>query len=404
MLMLNKRKTYDITMQTLTYLSSLVSIVVLLAIVFFVFLKGYKLLSWDLMTHNYQSVTYIADLKDDQSSGVFISPKTFDEDTFYSIKWGIALKDDENLIGGTSVFVTYIHPDSPLNALNNKGVGVEDIYVKEDYQIIRIAFDGSSSALAIHGAKHMIEVLDTQNRFRELEFSTTGGGIRGSIITTLYLIVLTLVFALPIGVGAAIYLTEYAKNNRFTRFLRQMIETLTGIPSIIYGLMGLAVFVPLTIRLTDATGANIISGALTLTVILLPVIIRTNEESLKVVPDDYRFASLALGASQTQTTFKVVLPNATAGILTATLLAIGRIIGESAALVFAIGTAVKDDIRLTEKSTSLAVHIWSMMTDEPANIELSSTIALIILAIVLVLNISIKLLSKRMLRKQGVKR
>ena len=239
MLMLNKRKTYDITMQTLTYLSSLVSIVVLLAIVFFVFQKGYKLLSWDLMTHNYQSVTYIADLKDDQSSGVFISPKTFDEDTFYSIKWGIALKDDENLIGGTSVFVTYIHPDSPLNALNNKGVGVEDIYVKEDYQIIRIAFDGSSSALAIHGAKHMIEVLDTQNSFRELEFSTTGGGIRGSIITTLYLIVLTLVFALPIGVGAAIYLTEYAKNNRFTRFLRQMIETLTGIPSIIYGLMGL---------------------------------------------------------------------------------------------------------------------------------------------------------------------
>ncbi len=404
MWMSSKRKIYDVTMQSLTYLSSLISIVVLLGIVFFVFQKGYRLISWDLITHNYQSVTYIADLKEDQSPGNFTTSINFGEDTYYSSKWGLALKDGENMIGGTSVFVTYIHPDSPLNALNNKGVGIEDIALKEDYQVIRFAFEGASSALAIHGAENMIDVLDAQNSFRELEFSTTGGGIRGSIITTLYLIVLTLIFALPIGIGAAIYLTEYAKNNRFTRFLRQMIETLTGIPSIIYGLMGLAVFVPLTIRLTDATGANIISGALTLTVILLPVIIRTTEESLKVVPDDYRYASLALGASQTQTTFRVVLPNATAGILTATLLAIGRIIGESAALVFAIGTAVKDDIRITEKSTSLAVHIWSMMTDEPANIELSSTIALIILAIVLVLNISIKLLSKRMLRKQGVKK
>jgi phosphate transport system permease protein len=400
--MLNKRKTYDLVMQIITYVASLVSIVVLLAIVFFVFQKGYKLISWDLITHNYQSVTYIADLKDDQEPGNFILNRSWDEDTYYSKTWGIALKDGKNLIGGNSVSVVYIHPESPLNALNNKGVGIEDIKVEEDYQIIRIAFDGASSLLAIQGAEHMIDGFDQQTSFRELEFSTTGGGIRGSIITTLYLIVLTLIFALPIGVGAAIYLTEYAKNNRFTRFLRQMIETLTGIPSIIYGLMGLAVFVPLTIRLTDATGGNIISGALTLTVILLPVIIRTTEESLKVVPDDYRYASLALGASQTQTTFKVVLPNATAGILTATLLAIGRIIGESAALVFAIGTAVKDDIKLTDKSTSLAVHIWSMMTDEPANIELSSTIALIILAIVLVLNISIKLLSKRMLRKQGV--
>lgn len=402
MSMLSKRKTYDVMMQTMTYLASFISIIVLLGIVFFVFQKGYKLISWDLITHNYQSVTYIADLKDDQKPGNYITDQTWDERTYYSETWGIALRDDQNLIGGNSVFVTYIHPESPLNALNNKGVGIEVISVEKDYQIIRIAFDGASSLLAIHGAEHMIDLFDQQTSFRELEFSTTGGGIRGSIITTLYLIVLTLIFALPIGVGAAIYLTEYAKNNRFTRFLRQMIETLTGIPSIIYGLMGLAVFVPLTIRLTDATGANIISGALTLTVILLPVIIRTTEESLKVVPDDYRYASLALGASQTQTTFKVVLPNATSGILTATLLAIGRIIGESAALVFAIGTAVKDDIKLTEKSTSLAVHIWSMMTDEPANIELSSTIALIILVIVLVLNISIKLLSKRMLRKQGV--
>jgi phosphate transport system permease protein len=135
----------------------------------------------------------------------------------------------------------------------------------------------------------------------------------------------------------------------------------------------------------------------------MPVVIRTTEESLKVVPDDYRFASLALGASKTQTTFKVVLPNAIPGILTATLLAIGRIIGESAALVFAIGATIKDEISLTGQSTSLAVHIWAMMSDEPANIELSTTIALIILFIVLVLNITIKMISKNFMKRYGVK-
>jgi phosphate transport system permease protein len=208
-----------------------------------------------------------------------------------------------------------------------------------------------------------------------------------------------LIFALPIGIFTAIYLNEFAKKNKITNTIRTMIETLTGVPSIIFGLMGLAVFVPLTIRYTPADSANILSGSLTLAVILLPVIIRSTEESLKVVPDDFRQASLALGANNTQTTFKVVLPSALPGILTATLLAIGRVIGESAALIFAIGTAIKDDISIFGKSTTLAVHIWSLMTDEPANIELASTISIIILLIVLVLNISIKLLSKTYLRR-----
>ena len=172
-------------------------------------------------------------------------------------------------------------------------------------------------------------------------------------------------------------------------------------PSIIYGLMGLALFVPITISLTSATGGNLISGALTLAVIVLPVIIRTTEESLKVVPMEYRFASLALGANETQTTFKVVLPSAFSGILTATLLAIGRIIGESAALVFAIGATIKDEVSLTSSSTSLAVHILTMMSDEPANIALSNTVALIILVMVLMLNLLVKYVSKRFMRRNG---
>lgn len=388
----------------ITYGASFVSLGVLLLIVGYVFLNGFKLLNFDLITHNYSAVTYIADLDEGFELGNYTTSRDFSEETFYSEKWGLALTDDEDLQGKNVIVVTYVHPDSPLHMLQNKGVGDPNLDLRIDYEIIRIAFEGAASALSSRGAETMIALLDQQDDIRELEFATTGGGIRGSIITTLYLIVLTLVFALPIGIGAAIYLNEYAKNNKFNRMLRSFIETLTGVPSIIYGLMGLAIFVPITIRLTSATTGNLISGSMTLAVILLPVIIRTTEESLKVVPDDYRYASLALGASKTQTVFKVILPNAFSGILTATLLAIGRIIGESAALVFAIGTSIKDDVYLTDRSTSLAVHIWSMMTDEPANIELSSTIALIILMIVLTLNISIKLISKRFMRKYGVVR
>ncbi|PKK96613.1 MAG: phosphate ABC transporter, permease protein PstA, partial [Tenericutes bacterium HGW-Tenericutes-3] len=332
--MSNRRKRNDRILQGITYLASFFSIAVLLLIIGFVFVNGFKLLNWDLVTHNYVAVTHIAALEDDSGPGNYELTKSLDDDVYYSVKWGIGLKDDVDLQGKTVVVVNYVHPDSPFISLTDKGVGVEILYLSSDYEIIRIAFEGSPSALSTYGSETVINMLDDQDSFRELEFATTGGGIRGSIITTLYLIVLTLIIALPIGIGSAIYLNEYAPNNKITRLIRSLIETLTGIPSIIYGLMGLAIFVPLTIRLTDATGGNIISGAMTLSVILLPIVIRTTEESLKVVPDDYRYASLALGASKTQTTFKIILPNAFSGILTATILAIGRIIGESAALVF----------------------------------------------------------------------
>ncbi|MCU0104753.1 phosphate ABC transporter permease PstA [Acholeplasma vituli] len=399
--MLNRRYS-DKILQGITYLASFTSLFVLLSIVMFVILNGVKLINIDLITNNYESKSYIADLKDFSSPGDFTIDKTFGEDTFYSSKWGIALKDDQNLMGHNVIKVSYVHPDSPFKELRNKGVSVLELSLSKNYEIVRIAFEDAPSALAVQGAFNMISILDTKDTFREIEYSTTGGGIRGSIVTTLYLIGLTLLIALPIGIGAALYLNEYAPKNGLTKTLRNLIETLTGVPSIIYGLMGLALFVPITIQLTKATGPNLISGALTLSVILLPVIIRTTEESLKVVPDEYRQAALALGSNKTQTTFKVVLPSAFSGILTATLLAIGRIIGESAALVFAVGTAIKDQVSIFDKSTSLSVHIFAMMTDEPANIELSTTISIIILVIVLSMNLTIKFLSKRLLRKVGI--
>jgi phosphate transport system permease protein len=391
----------DFIRNALVYGGAFISFTVLIMIVVNLIVTGTPLLNMDLIVNNYESVTYVTELKPDSRHGNFQIDFDLDTDVYYSQKWGIALRNDIDLLGKNIIFIDYIHEDSPLLNMLNKGIGPEELTIKDRYAVVRIAFTGQPSALSMDGAARMIQKLDAVDSLREFEFQTPGGGIRGSIITTLLLIVLTLVFALPVGIGAAIYLNEYAKENWFTKRLRTFIETLTGVPSIIYGLMGLALFVPITISLTSATGGNLISGALTLSVIVLPVIIRTTEESLKVVPMDYRFASLALGANETQTTFKVVLPSAFSGILTATLLAIGRIIGESAALVFAIGTTVKDNVSLTDRSTSLAVHILTMMTDEPANVALSNTMALIIIIMVLILNLAVKYISKFFMKRNG---
>ena len=396
--MLNKRKLIDNIYQGITYGAAFIAVAVLGSIFFFVFSNGSHLLNWDLITGDYHAQFYNGGMPETLEFSE-TTPSNLSDEVFYSEKWGIGLKEDKDLEGNTIIVVDYVAEDSPmLDIIDKNENNYEEFGLKEGNVITAIKFNGKASALAIQGAENMFNQLDSSDEFREIVYSSLGGGIRGSIITTLYLIGLTLIFSLPTGIFTAIYLNEFAKKNKLTNMLRSMIEVLTGVPSIVFGLMGLAVFVPLTVNYTSADSANILSGSLTLAVILLPVIIRSTEESLKVVPDDFRSASLALGANHTQTTFKVVLPSALPGMLTATLLAIGRIIGESAALIFAIGTAVKDDISIFGKSTTLAVHIWSLMTDEPANIELASTISIIILIIVLSLNIIVKLFSKKFVK------
>lgn len=401
---LSLRLLIDGLLQVVTYLFSSVSFITLGAILVFLFNQGWSLMNVDLITYDYESNVYLATIERYEEPGNFPATQTLESSVFYSEKWGLGIEEGIDLLGQPSIIIAYIHPDSPFETLVNKSaVGPEQFPLLKEYLISKISYNDRATSLARRGAERMIQELDSSNSIFELEVTTKGGGIRGSLITTLWLIGLTLMFALPVGIGAALYLNEYAKKNQATRIIRSFIEILTGVPSIIFGLLGLAVFVPLVVSITantssPATGGNLISGAMTLAVILLPVIIRTTEESLRVVPNEYRYASLALGASQTQTTFKVVVPNALPGILASTLLAIGRIVGESAALIFAVGSIIRDEVTLTDKSTSLAVHIYSMMTDEPANIALSSTIAIIILGIVLVLNLLIKFISYRFLK------
>ena len=160
-------------------------------------------------------------------------------------------------------------------------------------------------------------------------------GIAGNIINTLYIIILTLLIAIPLGVGAAIYLNEYAKPGRVVRLIEFTTETLSGIPSIIFGLFGY-VFFGVTLKL----GYSILTGGLTLTLIILPLITRNTQEALKTVPDSYRKGALGIGASKWYMIRTILLPSAMPGIVTGIVLSVGRIVGESAALLFTVGVVI----------------------------------------------------------------
>ena len=178
-------------------------------------------------------------------------------------------------------------------------------------------------------------------------------GVWSMIIGTLALMGLTLLVSVPAGIFAAIYLSEYAKPSRFLSLLRFSIECLAGIPSILYGLFGFTFFV-VFLKLQF----SLLSGALTLAIMILPLLIRTTEETLQSVPDSFREGSLALGANRLVTLFRIVLPSAIPGILTAVILSMGRIIGETAAVYYTAGTVPQVPLSTAESTRTLAVHLY----------------------------------------------
>lgn len=217
-----------------------------------------------------------------------------------------------------------------------------------------------------------------------------GGGIWPMIIATIYTIAISLALATPVGILAAVYLQEYAKQGRLVRIIRFATESLTGIPSIIYGLFG-AVFFVAAFKL----GMSIIAASLTLTIMILPVIIRTTEESLKTVPQSYREGSLALGTTKLQTLFKVVLPSAMPGILSGVILSMGRIIGESAAIFLTAGTVAAMPEGIFSSARTLTVHSY-LVTQEAGDIELAAAIGIVLIVIILLLNFSATFISKKL--------
>ena len=217
-------------------------------------------------------------------------------------------------------------------------------------------------------------------------------GILGNIINTIYIIVITLIIAAPIGIGSAIYLNEYAKPGKLVRTIEFTTEILSGIPSIIFGLFGM-VFFGMTLKL----GYSVLTGSFTLTLMVLPLITRNTQEALKTVPDSYRSGALGIGATKWYMIRTILLPSAAPGILTGVILSIGRIVGESAALLFTAGSGFQLPKnlfgKLFESSGTLTIQLYLSM--QKAKYDQAFGIAVVLLIIVVGINLLTRFLTNR---------
>lgn len=217
-----------------------------------------------------------------------------------------------------------------------------------------------------------------------------------SIINTIVLTLLTLLIAVPLGIGAAIYLAEYAKKgNRLVKVIRTMAETLAGIPSIVYGLFGMLFFV-----YALNWGYSLLAGAFTLAIMVLPTIMRTTEEALLTVPDSYREGSYGLGAGKLRTIVRIILPSAMPGILAGVILSVGRIVGETAALIYTYGSATGYATGLLNSGRSLAVHMY-VLTNEGLHTDQAWGTAVVLLVLVFGINTLSAFIAKKLGNKKG---
>ena len=227
------------------------------------------------------------------------------------------------------------------------------------------------------------------------EYNTENVSMLPAIVNTLMMVVLVLVFAVPVGVGAAIYLVEYAKKgNKLVKIVRVTTETLQGIPSIVYGLFGYLFF-----AVFFGWGYTFLGGALTLAIMILPLIMRTTEEALLSVPDSFREGSFGLGAGKLRTIFKIILPSAVPGIVSGIILGIGRVVGETAALMFTAGTIAKVPGSLMDSGRTLAVHMYALLS-EGLYMDQAYATAVVLLVFVLALNWLSGFLAKRLMKGQ----
>lgn len=215
----------------------------------------------------------------------------------------------------------------------------------------------------------------------EWEYTTENQSMLPALLNTLFIAGTALAVAVPLGVFAAIFMVEYAKsNNVFVKIVRMAAETLAGIPSIVYGIFGMLFFVQLF-----GWGTSVLSGALTMALMILPLVMRTTEEALKAVPDSFREGSFALGAGKLRTIFKIILPSAMSGIISGVILSLGRIVGETAALIYTAGTATNVAGGFLKGGETLSIHVYILATNALYEKEAWAA-AVVLIALVLVIN------------------
>lgn len=343
---------FDNTMLGLIYACVIFTMVVVLGLVGFIFINGYDHLSVDFFTNRYDDKTVYAD---------------FD--------FGEADKTNEFELEEDGNGYRIVDLNAPALKRGYDSTGEAYSLGKGDiiYSVEGIDFEGMS-------VEEVTQTLEGLNGVQNIRATIAGGGIYPMVVATLMLIGLTLLFSVPVGIACAVYLNEYAKEGRLLSTIRFAIESLAGIPSIIYGLFGMLFFVTMM-----KLNYSVLAGALTVAIILLPTIISTTEEALKAIPKGLREGSLALGATQFQTVSRVVLPNAIPGILTAIVLSVGRIIGESAALILTAGTVARIPRSVLDSASTLTVKVYTV-TKEEGNIEMACAMGIVLVVIILLLN------------------
>jgi len=356
-----KAKTQDKVFYSIMLLCSALVIGLLLLILGYIGYKGIGLIDWHFLTSDFESTTAYVDIADAENLGLEVEVAKYDSNDYIKIK---SISSDS----------------SAKSAICN-----EELWPIKAGDIIRKI--GSTDTKGITIEEYNLIVSNLQGNIR-LKVTRPGGGIFPLIINTFIMIGLSLLFSLPVSIFSAIYLAEYSKEGTFIRLVRFMTSSLAGIPSIIFGLFGMLIFVNYL-----NLGFSLFAGALTLSIVLLPTIITQTEEAIKRVPLTFREGSFALGATKLQTIFKVILPNALSGITVAILLSIGRIVAESAALILTAGTVARIPSSLLNGASTLTVRAY-IIAKETGDIQLACALGIVTIVLIIVVNAAVGLTKK----------
>jgi len=378
---MRKRRISDHFMTALIWLAAAGTAGILFIIVGFIFSNGWSLISAEFLTRDANDTLRIVHFESER-----VATTLLDDDLLVIDGAGLTLELDEN----DGIRIYNVTNDSPSrHALDNadQAFPVRRGQVLEGINADRIDGNTSFTEIASLFEGHS----DFTLRVRQL-----GGGIFPMIVATVMLIFTTLIIATPISLLAAIYMVEYAKQGRIVNTIRFAIEILAGLPSVVHGLFGMLFFAGML-----GLGRSILTGALTMTILLMPIMIRATEEALKTVPISYREASFGLGANKIQTIRKIILPSALPGITVGIILSIGRIVGESAALLFTLGTFARlpqspatGNLSIFEAGATMTLRAF-IEVQEYGNIEMAAAIGIVILVIVFTLNMISKFVTKK---------
>lgn len=377
---LNNRKFKDGILKGLIYLSTAATIAILVVIIGFILYRGLPGINIGFLTHQWDDKTTFVNVTANGGS-------TAGSDENYVSSLGITIGEKNG-----NITIESIDNNSPVkNAVDMKK---NSYAVKKGDIITKVGSDSLEGMTTEQAA----ELMNAATGTVRLKINRLGGGIIPMLVSTIYIILLSLIIAAPIGISSAIYLNEYAKPGRILRVIRFAIQNLAGIPSIIYGLFGMLLFVQIF-----KMEYSILAGALTLSIMLLPTIISTTEEALKEIPKAYRESSFGLGATKLQTISKIILPGALPGILVAIILSIGRIVGESAALIFTAGTVAQIPSALVGGEASAATLTTKMywLIKESGDLATAASIAVVLLILIIALNVASKMITRVFLRKKG---